>query len=258
MTPVKMVAFDLETTSQDVKTAQIVEFGAVTVHYDVEGFSDFDVYSRRFSARGGIPAEASAVHGITDADVEGLPHFTEVAHVVVDVFAGAHYVVTYNGTDYDIPLLLAQLGKCPPPQVPYHIDVFGLHRSSSDFIPEVEMRLAREAFSNSLTGALAFWANLPLVGAHGAVADCQATLEVLRQMLRRSRDTLAHLAGLSVGPPPGFADRAGKFRIVDGEPVCSFGKHKNTPLSKMPRGYLQWMLGQDFPNDTKAVVRAAL
>ncbi|WP_084144234.1 exonuclease domain-containing protein [Amycolatopsis taiwanensis] len=100
------VAFDLETTSVDVETARIVTAAVVTVDPST-GAKDV----REWLADPGIdiPAEATAVHGIT---TEHARQHGEPAADVVWAIAGAltrawlktHPVVVYNAS-YDLSLL---------------------------------------------------------------------------------------------------------------------------------------------------------
>jgi hypothetical protein len=68
----------------------------------------------------------------------------------------------------------------------------------------------------------------------------------------------AHLA------EPGAIDFEGNFsRDGDGRVVFNFGKYKGRTLDEITRDprrsdYLSWMLGQDFLDDTKAIVREAV
>ena len=50
-------------------------------------------------------------------------------------------------------------------------------------------------------------------------------------------------------------DVAGKIVLdANGIPVYAFGKDKGLSVQKNP-GFAEWMLGKDFPANTKAVIR---
>ncbi|QKW09928.1 3'-5' exonuclease [Streptomyces sp. NA04227] len=128
--------FDLETTGTDPQQARIVT-GAV-----VELRAGQTLGSREWLADPGIPipAEAAAVHGITDElAAQGSPS-DQVADAIAEVLTGAWRagipVVAYNAT-FDLTLLSAELrrhalpslserlGHDPAPVVdPYTIDRF--------------------------------------------------------------------------------------------------------------------------------------
>jgi uncharacterized protein (DUF3820 family) len=59
-----------------------------------------------------------------------------------------------------------------------------------------------------------------------------------------------------VSQPPHEIDRAGKFTIQDGRVLFNFGKYKGEPADRLD--YLEWMLKQDFPPDTKGVAARLL
>ncbi len=60
---------------------------------------------------------------------------------------------------------------------------------------------------------------------------------------------------------PGAADESGKFTWREDEIVFTFGKHLGRPLREVAdeaRGYLEWIINSDFPDDSKELVRLAL
>ena len=71
---------DLETTGTDTREDRIVEVAVLTVYPGGTAVS----FVRRVNPGRPIPAGASAVHGITDADVADSPAFAAVAP---DLFA---------------------------------------------------------------------------------------------------------------------------------------------------------------------------
>lgn len=95
-----IVMFDFETTGVDPSTCAPVSVAAVRLEQGVERDA---VYSL---LRPGIPIPpgASAIHGITDADVEAAPELVDVvpelARVAQDAVPGG-----YNGETYDKPIL---------------------------------------------------------------------------------------------------------------------------------------------------------
>jgi DNA polymerase-3 subunit epsilon len=99
-----MTAFDLETTGVDVETARIVT--ATIVH--IKGSQ---TESREWLVNPGvpIPAEAAAVHGVTDerAQAEGVPPSQAVAQIFAELdqaWTGQHPVVIFNAS-YDLTVL---------------------------------------------------------------------------------------------------------------------------------------------------------
>ncbi|HXD22723.1 MAG TPA: UvrD-helicase domain-containing protein, partial [Gemmatimonadaceae bacterium] len=93
-------AIDLETTGRDTSKSEIVEIAAVRVRDGaiVETLSSFVKPSVA------IDAGASAVTGITAADVAGAPSFVELWPQVRE-FVGADVLVAHNGYQFDFPIL---------------------------------------------------------------------------------------------------------------------------------------------------------
>ena len=70
-----MVFFDLETTGTNIATDRIVEISVIKVMPDGEEI----IRTRRINPEMPIPAEATAVHHITDDDVRDCPTFRQYA-----------------------------------------------------------------------------------------------------------------------------------------------------------------------------------
>jgi DNA polymerase-3 subunit epsilon len=97
------------------------------------------------------------------------------------------------------------------------------------------------------------------------MADATAAADVIFAQVARYTDLpreVGGLADLCSTPPAGYADRGRKFGWRDGVVVCAFGnKHKGRALKAIVEqdpSYLQWILSNDFPDDTKLIVREAL
>lgn len=99
-----MAAFDLETTSPDPETARIVTATVLTINGGTVG-------ERSWLADPGIdiPAEATAIHGITTehAQAHGTPEAVvafEVCEAIQSVWSDGHPLVIYNAP-FDLTLL---------------------------------------------------------------------------------------------------------------------------------------------------------
>ena len=129
---IAFVAFDTETTGLG-KTARLVE--VCFIAFDGNG-NQVKKYLQRINPGIPIPAQATAVHGITNADVEDCPMFADVADAIVEAInwtkaeegEGATYniwdarpeklpLVGHNSISYDLPILRAHfeaIGKVMP------------------------------------------------------------------------------------------------------------------------------------------------
>lgn len=240
--------FDLETTGVDPARDRVVEVCVLRVEPDGRS----EARTRRIHPERPIPPDATAVHGIRDEDVKDAPTFRQVARALLDFFADAD-LGGFNVRRFDVPLLDREFRDCG-------LD-FGLAgRRVVD-----AMTIFHKKEPRDLGAAVRFFLGREHEGAHAAEADVRASFEVLEAQLARYDDLPdtpeAIEAWLQPPPPPGAADRAGKFVVRDGATVFNFGKHRGRPLAEVAAGapdYLRWLLQGDFPEDAKALVREAL
>jgi hypothetical protein len=118
--------------------------------------------------------------------------------------------------------------------------------------------LTADMFAGSLTAAHGFYTGEGFDDAHNAGVDCLATLRVLHKMLCSGFVTVDTAVKWSNEPLPGDVDFAGKFKWEGDRAVITIGKQAGTPIEDVDRGFLQWMLGKDFPADTKDIARRFL
>ena len=230
------LAIDTETTGVDVATAKIVELALC----GAEG----PVFESRVDPDCHIPADATAIHGITDADVSDAPLFALIAPVVQQHLEGVG-LVGYCHRSFDVLILDRELREA------------GLPGIDLDTVREIDLyRVWQEVEPRSLVGAVKRYCGRDHTEAHGALADATALVELLRAMAAAHGLTTAQMMAMS--RPKDEVDRSGKFvRADDGQVLFNFSQHKGKPaLSE--RGMLEWMLARDFPADSKAVVRRLL
>src|SRR5579872_3732343 len=110
MNLVRPVAFlDLETTGIDPQNSRIVEIGVSIVHPD--GAVKPKGWSQRINPTVPIPAEATAIHGITDADVAACPKFEDLAAKIHKALLGKD-IAGYSLWMLDLPILDCELRRC--------------------------------------------------------------------------------------------------------------------------------------------------
>ncbi|MDE7459130.1 MAG: 3'-5' exonuclease, partial [Muribaculaceae bacterium] len=95
-----IVFFDLETTGTNISSDRIVEISIVKVMPDGTEI----VKTRRVNPEMPIPAEATAIHHITDDDVRNEPTFRQIAKSLAQLFVGCD-IAGFNSNRFDIPLL---------------------------------------------------------------------------------------------------------------------------------------------------------
>jgi hypothetical protein len=266
----KFVGLDLETTSTETSTAEVVQAAVVAIEGDVDdsGRVSLDWGTERVQKImcyvEHIPPGATEVHGITAADVADCKPFgVYVGGLVKSLMQPDTIVVTFNGAGYDLVIVERYLG-CP--LVLDHVDIYRawMHDRGSnagaawqvdkDFGDETPRELhpiTAGVFSGSLGGAHAFYTGEGFSDAHDAAIDCRATLRVFAEM----GWSLATLRSWTTSPLPGCVDFSGKLTWQGDRACIAFGKHKGTPLEAVPRDYLSWMTSKgDFPRDTCNVV----
>jgi DNA polymerase-3 subunit epsilon len=240
-----LVVFDLETTGIDVEKDRIVQIALIRVEPD----GARDEWESLVNPECPIPAAATAIHGISDADVGDAPTFSQLRAEIEQRLAGAD-LAGFNSVRFDQPLLEAELvraGAQPDFQGVRHLDA---------------MRIFHTMEPRNLSAALRFYCDAELAGAHGALADSRATLAVLDAQVGRYDEVPADVGELHrfCNPDEGkFVDRSRKFAFDDqGEAVFNFGKLRGTRMRDADRGYLEWMLNKDFSAEVKEILRAAL
>lgn len=186
-----LLALDLETTTPDPTTASIIEIGFVYVNAATgEVHTPWGV---RVNPGVPIPSGSTAVHGITDADVEDMPAFDAYAPAVASHLSGEWLrapsggdapdgrvvaLLTYNGAHFDAPILRRHMETAGQSYAaPRHIDVRHLARRLYPAgFPDVDRR-GRPRRSDTLTATHA-GLGFPSYRAHAAVDDARATARI--------------------------------------------------------------------------------
>jgi DNA polymerase III epsilon subunit family exonuclease len=94
------VAFDLETTDNDIVDCEIVEIAAVRVR----GRAVVERFERRVRPNRPISPGATKVHGYSDQDLRDQPPFERV-WPEFRAFVGGDLLVAHNGQHFDVPVL---------------------------------------------------------------------------------------------------------------------------------------------------------
>lgn len=237
-----LVFIDLETTGIDVVNDRIVEISALKIMPNGKQ----ELKTRRVNPTIPIPAEATAVHGISNDDVKDEPTFKEMAKSLAQFLEGCD-LAGFNSNKFDFPLLAEEFLRAD-------VDFDFRKRKFIDV-----QTIFHKMEKRTLEAAYKFYCEKELEGAHSAEADTLATFEVLKAQLDRYPDLqndIDFLAEFSTHKQN--ADFAGRI-IYDesGVEVFNFGKHKGKPVedvfTKEP-SYYAWMMNGDFPLYTKKVL----
>jgi DNA polymerase-3 subunit epsilon len=165
--PAAYAVFDCETTGTSPGLDEIVSLAVIRL--DADGV-ETGTLARLVRPLRPIPAEATAVHGISDEDVSSAPCFTEIAPELLEVLAGAVFVA--HNARFDLAMLQhAFLGagiEYRPAAVACTLDAF---RLLEPLAPDHRLESICER------------RGIPLVDAHRAHSDVSATAALLHLLL---------------------------------------------------------------------------
>jgi DNA polymerase-3 subunit epsilon len=238
------IFFDLETTGTDVSKDRIVS--TAFVFWNPEAG---DVHKEHWITDPGIPIpkEASDIHGITSDMVRGRPRFEALAPTILTILGlvSDPILCGYNIRRFDVPLLNEELLRA------------GLSGLSKDIpiLDFYELWITRSP--RKLENAVSNFTGFEIENAHDALGDTLHTIAAGAGMLKRYSEKIGEnlsptRAALELKKSE-ILDFAGNFiRNERGDIVFSFGKHKGKLAASEP-GYLKWMKGADFTEDTKQI-----
>ena len=161
--------FDCETTGTDPECDEIVSLALVLLDPNGNEISRFGSLVRP-SRR--IPEEASAIHGIRDADVANAPTVAELAGKLLELLGGRVFVA--HNASFDLTMLRAALRSVGieyrPPAVACTLDAFRVLEPLAE-AHRLEAICARH--------------DVQLAGAHDAMHDAEATAALVKVLLDR-------------------------------------------------------------------------
>ncbi|MCB1134739.1 MAG: DUF3820 family protein [Chlamydiia bacterium] len=204
------IFYDTETTGIRAESDRIVEIAA----YDAERDTTFHCLINPGMP---IPAEAAAVHHITDEMVADAPSFGEVIDDFVAFCDGDAMLVAHNNDAFDLQFLKQEFRRCDK-ELPSNWSFFDTLKWARKYRPDLPkhaLQYLREAYG--------FEANT----AHRALDDViilhKVYLAMTGNLTAEQVFTLIHQAGALPTTMP-------------------FGKHQGTPLAEVPETYIQWLL----------------
>lgn len=237
-----LIFFDLETTGTNITHDRIVELSYIKVFPD----GTDERKTRRLNPEMHIPEESSAIHGIYDKDVADAPTFRQIANSLLKIFEGCD-IAGYNSNKFDVPVLMEEFGRCG-----INFDVNGRH-----FVDVQNIFHKKE--QRTLVAAYKFYCGADLENAHSALADTEATYQVLLGQLERYDDLENDVEALAKFSTVGRnVDLAARIVLNDkDEPVFNFGKHRGRTVKEVLRrepSFYDWVMQGDFPKNTKDVL----
>ncbi len=243
--------FDLETTGINIAHDRILEIAVIKMMPNGEELRKRHIINPTIN----IPAESTAIHGISNEDVKDKPTFKEVAREYAKFFEGAD-LAGFNVLKFDVPMLVEEFLRA---------DVeFDYSRKKIIDAQKIFHFMEKR----TLSAAYQFYCQKDLINSHSAEADTQATMEVLlAQVARYENQDVTDGLGKKIGVIQNDVDTLSKLTSSDlvdlagrmvrnqkGEATFNFGKHKGKPVLtvfKEEPAYYDWMMNGDFPLDTK-------
>jgi DNA polymerase-3 subunit epsilon len=234
-----LVIFDLETTGVDTTSDEIVQFAATKI-YTNGSTEELEFLCKPTKE---IPKEASDIHGISNEAIADKPEFKVFAETIYHFFQDAD-VAGYNINGFDTKMLDRHMEKAGYPELlkdAYVLDAYILYKKEC---------------TRKLGDACIFYTGKKIEDAHDALGDVHTTVAVLARQFERHDKKLVDIASETTGKPK---EKVGTSKFIifneDKEPVLNFSKHKGTLLKNADKGFLQWMLRQDFCSATKGIVK---
>ena len=250
-----LAVFDLETTGTNVGTDRIVEISIIRIHPDGRE----ETLTRRVNPCIPIPAEVTAIHGISDEDVKDEPTFAMLAPLLNQFLANCD-LGGYNSNKFDIPLLVEEFLRAE-----VDFDIKGRRFVDvQNIFHKMEPRTLKAAYK--------FYCNKDIVNAHSAEADTRATYEVLLSQIERYQGAEYADKDGKISTPVindikalhefSFqnrnADLVGHIIFNDkNQEVFNFGKYKGRAVAEIfsiEPSYYDWMMKADFPLYTKKII----
>lgn len=265
-----LVVFDLETTGLDIVNDRIIQLSFIKVYPDgKEERGDHLINPGRH-----IPEMITELTGIDDEKVKDAPSFKQISTTLAETFKGCDFA-GFNSNRFDVPMLAEEFLRAG---IDFDFSKCRLIDAQAIF-HKMERR--------NLAAAYKFYCGRKMeedFEAHRADQDTEATYRVLmgeldmyskeqqdedERILPNDMDFLAEFskqndnvdfAGRMIWAP--ITDKERKpLTDKDGKPqlqeVFNFGKYKDYPVAEVLKkdpGYYSWMLGADFPNNTKQVL----
>jgi DNA polymerase-3 subunit epsilon len=223
---------DVETTGT-AESDRIIEISIIDLETDIAWQRPF---STLLDPEIMIPTDATAHHGITMADIIGMPKFRDVAAQVRTLIESAEVLIGYCH-DFDQGMIDAEFRRMhsEPIRWPVLVDA----KRIWDVYEPKEKRSLGNAYKRFVSAD-------GFDGAHRSLNDCRATAAVLVAQLREFG--LEGRAWESIDP-----DRAAwwgpSFHVLlrDGKLLMNFGKHRGKLVCEVDVGFWRWLMPRDFP-----------
>ncbi len=256
-----LVFFDVESTGLNVLQDRIIQIALIKYFADGRPLQELELV---VNPKIPISKEASDIHGYTADMLLDKPGFEHVAKQVYD-FIGEADLAGYNSDRFDLPLLAEELYR-------HGFDLDLDTRRTVDV-----QKIYYKMEPRTLKAAYRYFCNKSLEGAHDALADVRATVDVFLGQLKKYEGVdYEDAEGITIKNPivndiAALHDFLRDDRSIDftqrlkknsnGEIVFNFGKYLNQKVEdvlKKDRNYYHWIMEKDFSSQVKKIVAAIM
>jgi len=236
-----IIWFDFETDDVDTEVARIIQIAATKIKVD----GTKEVKEMLINPEKPISVESTAVHGITDDMVKDSPVFRQIAVSLRAWYEGCD-LATFNGNQYDIPVLNAELVRAGLEPIDWDYNTFDVRI------------LYQKLFPNTLSDLYKRLTGKDLIDAHNAQSDVNASIEIGDILLAKLKEEQPDIEINSVKDLDLFlqadkkrVDISGKlYEDVEGIVRWNFSKNKDEPVKKYD-SFNDWFLKQNFAKESK-------
>jgi len=226
-----MIYLDAETTGISITKSRIVQLAIIKGDIEKKVLINPECP---------IPAETTAIHGITDEMVKDAKTFKQYSKSLL-AFIGDEDIAGYNSNSFDIPLLMEEFNRAG-----LELDM-STRKVHDAYINEcIINRRNLETVYKRMTGKT-------LEDAHDAMADTKATKEILE--IQTTNPEYVALLEAEQEDGMNYVDFTRKIYVNEhGEKCWTFGKNIDQPISG-DLSYCNWVLKGDFTKQVKDIVR---
>ncbi|MBA3815214.1 MAG: DUF3820 family protein [Parachlamydiaceae bacterium] len=221
----RAIFYDTETTGIRAEKDFIIELAAYDPVLD-------RTFEQLINPGCPIPAEATAIHHITNEMVAQAASFAEVSDAFVKFCEGDVILIAHNNDGFDYHFMKTEFGRCGR-QMPSwkFLDSLKWARRYRKDLPRHTLQFLREIYGISMNNA------------HRALDDVM----VLYQVFSRMTDDLT------------ITDIYGLLNIPRELQHMPFGKHQGMPLKSLPKSYVTWLSGSGaFDKPDNAELKTSL
>lgn len=285
-----LIILDLETTGVDTEKDRIVEL-AFQIYTDKGMVKEHACYVNPGIP---IPAEATAVHGITDESVKDANMFAPLGSNIAPRFVNCDF--GGKNVRFDLRMLESEMRRAMIRWDYADARILDAERFEQLAVPRSLSHLyakytgktrarfyaiAKDGTREEITDLYWFEENgvhsfdnistagerieiiienvgQPHEGAHGALADVKASAAVLYHQLTVYPVLPRDLDKLHELQWPGRIDVEGKFIFKNGVATCTFGKYRGQSMRSISPDYWRFIIKNDFRAELKALAENAL